>query len=346
MFHGVYSHRCGYWMGVMGMKSSVKRQGSIIIPPQPIPDMAKLRMENQFLRQVIGDCCRILNKTKLTADDAVKLKKIMTTARIRYRTQKDHNMVISGDKKTIIGVYIGDSLEVRLHKLLETRLLIQANSGGGKSYAIRRLIEQTYGKVNQLVFDLEGEFKSLREGLKFNYIGEPNFAEDDALEFMTSGEPLIVDLSELRPDDRKLYVAEFFETMMHVPKGMWQKILVVLDEAHVFAPQRGKSKCAPAVIDLATRGRKRGFCLVVATQRLSKLHKDLAAECLNKLIGRTNLDIDVIRAANELQIGKVDALDKLRTLEPGQFYAFGPAISDQPKLFKVGAVKTSHGVVL
>jgi DNA helicase HerA-like ATPase len=38
---------------------------------------------------------------------------------------------------------------------------------------------------------------------------------------------------------------------------------------------------------LATRGRKRGFCAVAATQRLSKLHEGRAAECNNKLIGRT-----------------------------------------------------------
>src|SRR5689334_16314253 len=32
---------------------------------------------------------------------------------------------------------------------LDTRLLIQANSGGGKSWLIRRLLEQSHGKVQQ-----------------------------------------------------------------------------------------------------------------------------------------------------------------------------------------------------
>jgi len=39
---------------------------------------------------------------------------------------------------------------------------------------------------------------------------------------------------------------------------------------------------------------------VVATLRLSKLHKDTAVECNNKLIGRTGLDVDVKRATVEL----------------------------------------------
>lgn len=48
------------------------------------------------------------------------------------------------------------------------------------------------------------------------------------------------------------------------------------------------AESAGAVIDLATRGRKRGQCAVIATQRLSKLHKDAAAEMKNKLIGGTS----------------------------------------------------------
>lgn len=54
------------------------------------------------------------------------------------------------------------------------------------------------------------------------------------------------------------------------------------------------------MIDLATRGRKRGYCLALATQCLSKLRKDAAVEMINKLIGRTGLDIDVKRAGDDL----------------------------------------------
>ncbi|MFX8199489.1 DUF87 domain-containing protein, partial [Acinetobacter baumannii] len=43
-----------------------------------------------------------------------------------------------------------------LERLLATRLLIQAGSGGGKSWLLRRLIEQAFGKVRLIVFDPEG----------------------------------------------------------------------------------------------------------------------------------------------------------------------------------------------
>jgi len=40
------------------------------------------------------------------------------------------------------------------------------------------------------------------------------------------------------------------------------------------------------VIDLATRGRKRGYCVVLATQRLPKLAKDAAAAGFITLLSR------------------------------------------------------------
>ena len=52
--------------------------------------------------------------------------------------------------------------------------------------------------------------------------------------------------------------------------------------------------------NLMCRGRKRGLAGVIATQRLAKLAKNVAAEASNFLMGRTFLDIDMARAADLL----------------------------------------------
>jgi hypothetical protein len=44
-------------------------------------------------------------------------------------------------------IELGAGLRFDLDVLVDTRLLIQANSGGGKSRTIRRILEQTHGKV-------------------------------------------------------------------------------------------------------------------------------------------------------------------------------------------------------
>jgi uncharacterized protein len=245
---------------------------------------------------------------------------------------------------------IGPGLTCDLQTLVDSRLLVQANSGGGKSWCLRRLLEQTHGRVQQLVIDPEGEFASLRE--QFDYVlaarqggdtaADPRSAKLLAERLLELGVSAILDIYELKAHDRVRFVRFFLEALVNAPKALWHPTIIVVDEAHVFCPQQGEAESAGPVIDLATRGRKRGFCAVLATQRISKLHKDAAAECNNKLIGRTALDVDMARAGDELGMGKGDRMI-LRDLRAGEFYAFGPAFSGAGvQRVHVGTVQTTH----
>lgn len=244
---------------------------------------------------------------------------------------------------------LGPGISIDVGRLIETRMLMQANSGGGKSYAIRKLCEVTYGHAQQIIIDVDGEYHTLRE--KFDYVlagqkgGDcPADVKSAALlarRLLELNVSAIIDIYELGAQ-RGRFVKLFLESMMQAPKDLWHPVLVVVDEAHMFCPEKDKAESTGAVIDLMTRGRKRGFCGVLATQRIAKLHKDAAAECNNKLIGRCGLDVDMKRAGAELGFTKHTDLLSLRTLKPGEFYAFGPALSDEVKIVKVGAVTTPH----
>lgn len=242
------------------------------------------------------------------------------------------------------------ALPLDLAKLLETRMLVQANSGGGKSWALRRLLEQTAAGVQQLVIDPEGEFATLRERHDYiicaphdaDAVATPQTAAALARALWESGTSAVLDIYELKHHERILFVRRFLEALVNAPKRIWHPTMVVIDEIHMFAPQIGDAESRSAVVDLATRGRKRGLALVGATQRLSKLHKDVAAELLNKLIGRTGLDVDVQRAADELGMARAAAQGALRDLAPGQFYAFGPALARGVELTTIGPVLTTH----
>lgn len=244
---------------------------------------------------------------------------------------------------------LNDETSIDLEKLIDTRLLVQANSGGGKSWLLRRILEQSHGKVQQIIIDLEGEFSTLRE--KYDYIlagkegdtaADPRSAALLARRLLELNVSAIIDLYELSHQDRKRFVRLFLSAMVNAPKTLWHPCLVVIDEAHVFAPQTGQSEAMEAVIDLATRGRKRGYSALLATQRISKLHKDAVAEMNNKLIGRTGLDIDRKRAAEELGFTTKEDSLALRSLAPGEFFAFGPAISEEVIKITVGDIQTSH----
>lgn len=242
-------------------------------------------------------------------------------------------------------VMLNNNTPIDLRKLIDSRLLVQANSGGGKSWAIRRLIEQAFGKVQIIVLDPEGEFINLREKFDFVYAGkggdapvEPRSAAMLAKKLLELKASAIVDLYELNPQDRKRFVRYFCDAMVNADKKLWHDCLVIIDEAHVFAPEKGESEAMGPVIDLATRGRKRGYSVVLATQRLPKLAKDAAAECNNKLIGRASQDIDRKRASEELGFTTKEQVLSLRDLEPGEFYAFGPAISREVRKIVIGDV--------
>src|SRR2546423_2092725 len=109
-------------------------------------------------------------------------------------------------------------------------------------------------------------------------------------------------------------------------------------------PERGsgEAESTDAVISLMSQGRKRGYAGIIATQRLSKLHKDAAAEANNVIIGRTWLDADQARAGDALGLSKSDRL-KLRDLEQGEFHAFGPAFRRPGVVhFRSDRVRTTH----
>lgn len=241
-------------------------------------------------------------------------------------------------------------LTIDVPRLIDTRVLIQSNSGGGKSWLLRRMLEQTASHVQQIVLDIEGEFSTLRE--KFDYVicapqgadavATPQTATVLARRLRETRVSAIIDMYELKMHERRRFVRLFLDELIETPKTMWHPALVVIDEAHHFCPEKGEAESFSAVIDLASRGRKRGLACLLATQRLSKLHKDAAAECLNKAIGRTGLDVDVKRAADELGMNPREAIQTLRNLDPGEFFCFGPALSKEVTKVTVGTVLTTH----
>src|SRR5579864_2261785 len=73
-----------------------------------------------------------------------------------------------GTQEKLVAIDTKIPAKINLAKLIKTRMIIAANSGGGKSYLMRKLMELFFGQVQQIVIDPEGEFSSLRE--KFGFI--------------------------------------------------------------------------------------------------------------------------------------------------------------------------------
>lgn len=244
---------------------------------------------------------------------------------------------------------MGNPIALRLDRLMRRRALIQAISDGGKSFLLRRLLEQLYGHVQAIVIDPEGQFHTLRE--KFDYLlaapvngdvlATPETARSLAFALRKIHVSCVVDLSDLSLPDQFRFVRIFLDALLAVRVEHPHPTIVVVDEAQLFAPQRGEPESRRAVVDLMSRGRKRRLCGILATSRLSLLDKNAASQAGNKFIGLTPMDIDRRRVAYDLGLNPKDQ-QALGQLESGEFYTCGPAISNQVVRLRVYGVQTTH----
>jgi hypothetical protein len=66
----------------------------------------------------------------------------------------------------------------------------------------------------------------------------------------------ICDLYEMKSAERHVWVAKFLDAMIEAPKKLWHPVIVIVDEAHLFCPEKGAgdSEAKQSMIDLTTRG--------------------------------------------------------------------------------------------
>ncbi len=245
----------------------------------------------------------------------------------------------------------GKPVLIDVEELLATRLLVQGNSGSGKSHLLRRMLEESASLVQQIIIDPEGDFATLADAHNHMVVDGGDYNER---EIATIGArvrehraSIVLNLESLELEAQMMCAAGFLNALFDAPRDHWYPALVVVDEAQMFAPavagdvsDIARRTSLGAMTNLMCRGRKRGLAGAIATQRLAKLAKNVAAEASNFLMGRTFLDIDMARAADLLGMERRQA-ETIRDLERGCFLGLGPAISRRPVSVKIGPTRTS-----
>lgn len=255
---------------------------------------------------------------------------------------------------------LGAPALIDVQELLATRLLVQGNSGSGKSHLLRRLLEESAGVVQQVIIDPEGDFVTLADKYGHVVVNGDDYNEREiaamAARVREHRASVVLTLETLEIEAQMTCAALFLNALFDAPRAHWYPALVVVDEAQMFAPSASgdvadtvRRASLSAMTNLMCRGRKRGLAGVIATQRLAKLAKNVAAEASNFLMGRTFLDIDMARAADLLGMERRQA-EQIRDLERGHFLGLGPAIARRPVAVKIGATQTTsrtgtHGLM-
>ncbi|MBV9199146.1 MAG: ATP-binding protein [Alphaproteobacteria bacterium] len=98
-------------------------------------------------------------------------------------------------------------------------------------------------------------------------------------------------------------------------------IFIVLDEAHNFAPEHSdnplRNRVTTRLMQIASEGRKFGLYLILATQRPTKLHKELVPECENSCLLRVQSDLELQFVCNNLGYDK-DLIKQIKGFAQGR----------------------------
>ena len=131
----------------------------------------------------------------------------------------------------------GAPVLIDLEELLATRLLVQGNSGSGKSHLLRRLLEQSAGLVQQIVIDPEGDFTSFGEHVGHLVLD----ASECQSELGRIGERVrrhrvsaVLNLEGLEVDDQLRAAATFLNALFDVDRDIWFPVLVIARDAVIL----------------------------------------------------------------------------------------------------------------
>lgn len=253
------------------------------------------------------------------------------------------------EQTAIIGASNGQPVALDVDRLVGGHAAIIANSGGGKSGLIRRILEQTHGRIQHVIIDPEDEFYTLRERYDYVIAGGDDGdipatvegAKALALGALQHGFSLIVQLNDLG-SAADAFVAAFLNAMIHAPRDLWHPALVVIDEAQRFAPSGGtETPAARAVKALTAQGRKRGFTAVLASQRIAKIDANVRGDINNWMLGRVGQALDRNAMADQLGFSAREGRERLAGIADRHFWGFGPAVATEPILFRVADVETT-----
>ncbi|HYX47307.1 MAG TPA: DUF87 domain-containing protein, partial [Sphingomicrobium sp.] len=134
----------------------------------------------------------------------------------------------------------GADVEINIEELLATRLLVQGNSGSGKSHLLRRLLEESSALVQQAVIDPEGDFVTLADS--FGHVVIDGSAYDGAeigrlaARIREHRASVVLALDGLEIEAQMRCAALFLSGLFDAPRDFWYPALVVVDEAQMFAP--------------------------------------------------------------------------------------------------------------
>jgi len=155
----------------------------------------------------------------------------------------------------------------------------------------------------------------------------------------------ILNLKGVSPEVQQTVVSITARRLFEARKlGKVPPFMLVLEEAHNFAPEKGLATTASGMAcrTIASEGRKFGMGLVVVSQRPAKVDKNVLSQCNTQIILKVTNPNDLKALASSVEGLTGDSEDEIQRLPVGVAFVSHPRISI-PVLVEVRPRETAHG---
>lgn len=155
----------------------------------------------------------------------------------------------------------------------------------------------------------------------------------------------ILNLKGVSPEVQQTVVSLAARRLFEARKlGKVPPFMLVLEEAHNFAPEKGMSTTATGQVmrTVASEGRKFGMGLTVVSQRPAKVDKNVLSQCNTQIILKVTNPNDLKALASSVEGFSSDSEDEIQRLPVGVAFVSHPRISI-PVLVEVRPRETAHG---
>ncbi|RMF90528.1 MAG: ATP-binding protein, partial [Methanobacteriota archaeon] len=197
---------------------------------------------------------------------------------------------------------------------------------GYGTYSIDDLIHIVQESESRSKWNLITNLEALRDSRVFE--GTPTRMEDLVQEGMTS----IINLKGTQPEIQQLIVMSIATALFEARKrGELMPMLLLVEEAHNFCPERGLSKAISSKIlrTIASEGRKFGIGLCVVSQRPARIDKNVLSQCNTQLILKITNPNDLRAISQSIEGFSNDLEDEIKQLQPGVALVVGEVV-EQP----------------
>jgi DNA helicase HerA-like ATPase len=141
----------------------------------------------------------------------------------------------------------------------------------------------------------------------------------------------IIDMSELEPESQEVIMMYVLNRLLESYKDEkkrknYPKLIVIIEEAHNFAPSVQATMCKNKIIQLAREGRKLGIALSLISQRPRHLDQTVLSQCGTLFLFHIPHPDDIEHIFGISPIYRQDLIDAVRELMVGQCLILGDVI--------------------